>query len=67
MNLKSIGEKMKWLGNWAGRVLGAVAPFIPDPKAKLIAGAAAAALNAATDDKEKDTEAKKAAADEVSG
>jgi hypothetical protein len=58
MNLKSIGEKMKSIGNWAGRVLGAVAPFIPDPKAKLIAGAASAALNAATDDKENVDEGK---------
>lgn len=52
MRLRAIGEKVKVFGRWAGRVLGAVAPFIPDPKAKLVAGAAAAALSAATHEDE---------------
>lgn len=43
-------EKVKAGARWLGRVLGAVAPFIPDPKAKLAAGAAAAVLDAATDE-----------------
>lgn len=54
MKLESVKQKALVVGRWFGRVLGAVAPFIPDPRAKLVAGAAAAALNAATDDDEKD-------------
>ena len=46
-------EKLISLGRWFGRVVSAVAPFIPDPKAKMAAGAAAAVLNAATDEDEK--------------
>lgn len=47
-------EKLKAIGRWFGRVIGAAAPFIPDPKAKLAAGAAAAVLTAATEEKEQD-------------
>lgn len=46
--LAATKDKARKLGRWLGKVIGAVAPFIPDPKAKLAAGAAAAALNAAT-------------------
>jgi hypothetical protein len=40
--------KLKRIAAWFGRVLGAAAPFVPDPKAKLAIGAASAVLNEAT-------------------
>lgn len=48
MSAKAKG-KISAIGRWLARVLGAAAPFVPDPKTKVIVGAAAAVLDAATD------------------
>jgi hypothetical protein len=43
-------HKAAAVGRWLSKVLGAAAPFVPDPKAKLAVGAAAAVLGAATNE-----------------
>lgn len=48
MSAKAKG-KISAIGRWLARVLGAAAPFVPDPKTKFIVGTAAAVLDAATD------------------
>lgn len=48
MSVKTKG-KLATIARWLAKVLGAAAPFVPDPKTKVAVGAAAAVLGAATD------------------
>jgi hypothetical protein len=57
VNLAAMKDKARTFGRWIGRVVGAAAPFIPDPRIKLAAGAAAAVIEAATDTDEDGTDA----------
>lgn len=48
MSVKTKG-KLASVARWLAKVLGAAAPFVPDPKTKVAVGAAAAVLGAAAD------------------